>query len=231
MKMAKEDWIRRKQVRKANNRREQSFKLQRREADWVKGGKENDWPTVMMSILSLTAWQRGSGVKNRVAAWTPRKIKQISSLLNKCINFINDLKKKLFWTLFRLVIISNKYSKNLGEMDVMSTITERMEKKEKERKKETNSASDRKRKGTFSNVFIGSYTTVPFVWPIWDQIGLFVSRELKRDQHFFPKQTNKRGGGLQESQTKTLGSFYSSVQARRRAIIEPIISSDQMWRQ
>lgn len=66
--MAKEDWIRRKQVRKANNRREQSFKLQRREADWVKGGKENDWPTVMMSILSLTAWQRGSGVKNRVAA-------------------------------------------------------------------------------------------------------------------------------------------------------------------
>lgn len=116
-------------------------------------------------------------------------------------------------------------------MDVMSTITERMEKKEKDtRNKQTNSASDRKRKGTFSNVFIGSCTTVAFVWPIWDQIGLFVSHELKRDQHFFPKQTNKRGGGLQESQTKTLSSFYSSVHARRHTIIEarPEGSSDQM---
>lgn len=45
------------------------------------------------------------------------------------------LKKTLFWTLFRLVIISNKYSKNLGKMYVMSTITERMEKKEKGKRK------------------------------------------------------------------------------------------------
>uniref|UniRef100_A0A3Q4I4V2 Arginine vasopressin receptor 2 n=1 Tax=Neolamprologus brichardi TaxID=32507 RepID=A0A3Q4I4V2_NEOBR len=64
-------------------------------------------------------------------------------------------------------------------MYVMSTITERMEKKEKEkRNKQTNSASDRKRKGPFSNVFIGSYTTVLFVWPIWDQIGLFYLQVL-----------------------------------------------------
>lgn len=115
------------------------------------------------------------------------------------------------------MIISNKYSKNLGKMGVMSTITERMEKKKKEKR---NSASDRKRKGTFSNVFIGSYTTVSFVWPIWDQIGLFVSRELKRDQHFFPKQTNKGVEGFKNHKQRHSAVF--TVQCTHAdTIIEP----------
>lgn len=42
------------------------------QADWIKRGtQEDDWTTVMMSVLSLRMWVSGSDVKNRLLAKQP----------------------------------------------------------------------------------------------------------------------------------------------------------------
>lgn len=43
------------------------------EADWLKGGRQEDDRTVMMSVLTQTAWETGSDVKNRLVAERPGK--------------------------------------------------------------------------------------------------------------------------------------------------------------
>lgn len=45
------------------------FKEHSEEADWlIVGGQEDDWIRLMMSVMSLTAWESWSDVKNSVAA-------------------------------------------------------------------------------------------------------------------------------------------------------------------
>lgn len=49
------------------------FKTNTAEADWLaEGEQEHDCTRVMISVLSLTAWESGSDIKNRLAAWKPR---------------------------------------------------------------------------------------------------------------------------------------------------------------
>lgn len=45
------------------------FKEHSEEADWlIVGGQEDDWISLMMSVMSLTAWENWSDVKNSVEA-------------------------------------------------------------------------------------------------------------------------------------------------------------------
>lgn len=53
-------WVCERQTERAALR----FKAHRLEADWLtEGGQENHWTRVMMSVLTLTAWETGSHVK------------------------------------------------------------------------------------------------------------------------------------------------------------------------
>lgn len=65
------------------------FKAHRLEADWLtKDGQENHWTRVMMSVLTLTAWETGSRVKKGLSG--SRLMSDYrSSLSNLCINFIS----------------------------------------------------------------------------------------------------------------------------------------------
>lgn len=48
---------------------EKHWNLKSEEADWlIVGGQEDDWISLMMSVMSLTAWESRSDVKNSVAA-------------------------------------------------------------------------------------------------------------------------------------------------------------------
>lgn len=60
-----------------NDRRAVRFIAHGTKTDWFAGaGQQNDWARVMMTALSLTAWEYGSDVKKRPAA--TQKIRQIN---------------------------------------------------------------------------------------------------------------------------------------------------------
>lgn len=80
-------WVCERQTERAALR----FKAHRLEADWLtEGGQENHWTRVMMSVLTLTAWETGSHVKKKKGLTGSRHMSDYSSSLsNLCINFIS----------------------------------------------------------------------------------------------------------------------------------------------